>query len=168
MFLSWLRPRRQVRRPVSFRPTVESLDQRINPTSPHFINATSSVANNGALVVNFKEAGLGDNQLIDYTLTGNVSATLGFTNKGGNVVQGEPYQSTNTLLASGTFESGRNGNVTATLTSAAPSDPNLKQPNGNGWKLVFDVSYTNLVLTDTTNDVFTTVPDASLNTFPSK
>jgi hypothetical protein len=166
LFGSFKTSRRQPDR--RFRPTLESLDQRINPTSPHFINATSDVANNGALVVDFKEAGLGANQNIDYELTGDVAGKLGYVNKGGNVVQGEPYQSTNVLFAADTFSSGKNGNVTATLTSDPPSDPNLKQPNGNGWKLVFDVSYTNLKLTDTTNGVFTPVPDASLNTFPSK
>src|SRR5262249_46690305 len=55
VFLSWLRPRRKThKRPASFRPTLESLDERIVPANPHVIFATSSVDGNGALVVNFK------------------------------------------------------------------------------------------------------------------
>jgi hypothetical protein len=169
MLLSSLRNHRkpvESRRPAAVCLGVESLDPRIVPTSPHFISAASAVNSSGALVVNFKEAGLGTNQNIDYELTGDVSATFGFANKGGNVVQGEPWEATNQTFATGTFNSGKNGQVTATLTSATPT-PNLKQPNGNGWNLVIDISYTGLLLTDTTNDVSTTVPDASLNTFPA-
>jgi len=170
MSLSFMRMRRErvkSRRPASFRLGVESLDPRIVPASPHFVGAaTSTVIASGALEVSFKEAGLGDNQNIDYTLTGDVSATFGYVNKGGNVVQGEPWEATDQTLATGTFNSGKNGQITATLTSDAPT-PNLKQPNGRGWTLVYDISYTDLVLTDTTNNVSTTAPDASANTFPA-
>jgi len=41
------------------------------------------------LSATFKEAGLGNNQNIDYTLTADVNATFGFVNNGGNVVQGQ-------------------------------------------------------------------------------
>jgi hypothetical protein len=148
-----------------FRPRLESLDDRFVPAA-HFLFADSSLAASGALVVDFKEAGLGNNQNIDYELTGDLSATFGFVNKGGNLVQGDPWLVSGTTLAEGTFSSGKNGNVTATLTSEAPA-VNLKQPHGRGWTFVQDIAYTNLVLTDTTNDVSIDVPDASLNTFPA-
>jgi hypothetical protein len=167
MLLSALRtPRGESEGPAPFRPALESLDDRIVPASPHFISATSGINAAGALVVNFKEAGLGDNQNIDYALTGDVSATFGYVNKGGNVVQGEPWGATDVVLATGTFSSGKNGQVTATLTSDAPA-LNLKQPSGKGWNLVYDISYTNLVLTDTTSGAFIAVPDASVDTFPA-
>jgi len=38
-----------------------------------------------------------------------------------HVVQGTPFNAVDTTLASGTFSSGKNGQVTATLTSEAPS-----------------------------------------------
>lgn len=148
-----------------FRPRLESLDDRYVPAA-HFLFADSSVTAGGALAVDFKEAGLGNNQNIDYELTGDVSGTFGFLNKGGNLVQGDPWLFTGTTLAEGTFSSGKNGQVTATLTSEVP-EVNLKQPRGRGWTLVMDISYTNLVLTDTTNDVSIDVPDASVNTFPT-
>src|SRR5262249_45479118 len=107
MFLSWLRSRpAQTRRRATFRPMLEALGERINPTSPHFISATSSVDGSGALVVKFKEAGLGDNQLINYELTGNVNATFQFQNNGGNIVQGTPFFAVDVTLATGTFNSG--------------------------------------------------------------
>ena len=156
------------KRPASVGLGVESLDRRIVPTigtGAHFIYAASAVADSGALVVNFKEGGLGNDATVTYTLVGDVSATFGFTNKGGNVVQGEPWQASDVTLATGTFSSDKNGSIEATLTSAAPT-PNLAQPNGNGWTLVYDIAYTDLVLTDTLYGVTTTVPDATANTFP--
>jgi len=51
----------------------------------------------------------------------------------------------------GTFSSGKNGQVTASLTvSPPPSD--ITCPPGQSLELA-SVSYTNVVLTDTTNDV---------------
>jgi len=163
MFLSWLQPRRKPQRRPSFRPMLESLDERIVPANAHFISADSSVNAAGALVVNFKEAGLGDNQRIDYTLEGDINATFQFQNKGGNIVQGTPFFAVDVVLATGTFTSGKNGNITATLTSEAPA-PNpadLKTINGSGWKEILNVSYTNLVLTDTTNNLTINPPNVS-------
>ena len=68
-----------------FRLSLESLDPRINPANPHFVSASSSISGAGVLSATFKEAGLGDNQNIDYTLTADVDATFGFVNNGGNV-----------------------------------------------------------------------------------
>jgi len=168
MLLSWLRPwRHPAKRPGPFRPVMESLDDRLVPANPHFIYAESSLAADLSLVVDFKEAGLGDSQNIDYELTGDASATFGFVNNGGNVVQGNPWLVTAETLATGTFSSDKNGNITASLQSGPPvRDPDLKQPNGNGWKECVDISYTNCVLTDTTNGVSIEVADQSVNTFP--
>jgi hypothetical protein len=41
----------------------------------HFIRASGSLNANGSLTVSFKEAGLGTNQLIDYALTADATAT---------------------------------------------------------------------------------------------
>ena len=168
MLLSWLRTR-PARvgsvRPVSARLSLESLDPRINPANPHFVSASSSITAAGVLSVDFKEAGLGDNQNIDYTLTADVSATFGFVNNGGNVVMGVPWFVTGETLASDTLSSDKNGNIVGTLTGAALT-PNLAQPNGNNWRLVIDVSYTNVSLNDTTNGVSVSVADQSINTFP--
>jgi len=164
MFLSWLQPRRKThKRPASFRPSLEPLEDRFVPTSPHFISATSGINSAGALTVSFKEAGLGANQNIDYKVTGNEDATFGFQNKGGNTVNGTPFHATGAALAQGSFNSGKNGNVVGTLVSDVPTPQpsDFKPINGSGWKLVTNVSYTNVVLTDTTNNLSIGVADQS-------
>src|SRR6476469_2867331 len=120
MLLSWLRARGAAhKRPASVRPSLESLESRLTPTSPHFVSATSAISDTGVLSATFKEAGLGNNQNIDYTLTANVNATFGFVNNGGNVVQGQPWLVTGTTLASTTLSSDKNGNIEGTLTGTA-------------------------------------------------
>jgi hypothetical protein len=167
MLRSWFRPHREpAKRPPAFRPMLESLGERVNPTSPHFVSATSSITADGVLAVDFKEAGLGNNQNIDYTLTADVSGTFGYTNNGGNVVQGVPWLVTGSVLASETLSADKNGNVVGALTGYALT-PNLAQPNGNNWRLVIDVTYTNVYVNDTTNGVSVQVADQSVNTFPA-
>jgi hypothetical protein len=166
MLLSWLRSRRQVRRPVSFRPALETLDQRINPTSPHFIgNASASIDAAGALTVSWKEAGLGNNQNIDYTLAADASGQFQWFNHGGNKPQGQPFQfGPITVSASGTFNSGQNGNITASLTVAAPAPTQdvLDAGTSSNWVLKETVTYSNITLTDTTNGIAATVSPTSV------
>jgi hypothetical protein len=166
MLLSCLRTRRDsAHRPAPFRPSVEALSDRIVPANPHFITASSSISDTGVLSAEFKEAGLGNNQNIDYTLTADVDATFGYVNNGGNVVQGVPWHAESTTLASTTLSSDKNGNIEGTLTGTALT-PNLAQPNGNNWRSVMDVSYTYVYVNDTTNGVSIQVTDQSVNTFP--
>src|SRR5215208_8444389 len=127
----------------------------------HFIRASGSVNNTtGALTVSFKEAGLGTNQLINYTLTADATATYVCVNRGG----GNPSAQNKTTVsgpvtASGTFSSGKNGQVTASLTvSPPPSD--ISCPPGQSLELA-SVTYTNVVLTDTTNNVSISLGDFS-------
>src|SRR5262245_15122647 len=112
MMLSWLRlPTKPARRAASYRPTLESLDSRINPTSPHFIGSASASidASTGALVVTFKEAGLGTNQLVTYEVEADASGQYQWFNHGGNKPQGQPFQF-GPIVVSGTatLDSGKN------------------------------------------------------------
>ena len=127
--------------------------------SPHFIGSPSgTLNNNGTLTVKFKEAGLGTNQNIDYLLSADATATYVCVNKGG----ANPSAQNKTTVAgpvsqTGTFNSGKNGNVTASLTvSPPPSD--ISCPNGQTLQLA-SVSYSNAVVTDTTNGVSIAVGD---------
>jgi hypothetical protein len=122
--------------------------------NPHFIRASGSLNNDGSLTVSFKETGLGDNQLIDYALTADATATYVCVNRGG----GNPSASNKTtvsgpVIATGTFASTKNGQVTASLTVAPPGPGSFSCPPGQGTPQLAQVSYTNVVLTDTTNDV---------------
>ena len=118
----------------------------------HFIRANGSLNNDGSLTVSFKEAGLGTNQNITYVLSADATATYVCVNRGG----ANPSAQNKTTVAgpvssTGTFNSGKNGSVTASLTvSPPPSD--ISCPRGQSLELA-SVSYTNVVLTDTTNNV---------------
>jgi hypothetical protein len=126
--------------------------------SPHFIRASGNLNSDGSLTVSFKEAGLGTNQLINYALTADATATYVCVNRGGaNPSAQNKTTVAGPVIATGSFSSGKNGQVTASLTvSPPPSD--ISCPPGQSLQLA-QVSYTNVVLTDTTNNVSITLPD---------
>jgi hypothetical protein len=126
----------------------------------HFVRASGSLNNDGSLTVNFKEAGLGTNQLINYTLSADATATYVCVNRGGaNPSAQNKTTVAGPVIATGTFSSGKNGQVTASLTvSPPPSD--ISCPPGQSLELA-SVSYTNVTLTDTTNGVSIAVGDFS-------
>lgn len=134
--------------------------QQALAVSPHFISASGTLNANGSLTVNFKEAGLGTNQNINYLLTADATATYVCVNKGGaNPSAQNKTTVAGPVSATGTFNSGKNGNVTASLTvNPPPSD--ISCPKGQSLQLA-SVSYTNITLTDTTNGVMVLVPDVN-------
>jgi hypothetical protein len=172
MLLSWLRSapkapdkRRPARRPASFRPALESLSERICPASPHFLKADASITSTGALQVSFKEAGLGDTATIDYKLSADASGQYQWFNHGGNKPQGQPFQFGPILLsATGSFTSGKNGSITATLTAGPPQTPAdvLAAGSGKNWTLELTIQYSNITLTDMTNNVTVTATPPSV------
>jgi hypothetical protein len=128
--------------------------------SPHFIRATGTVNADGSLTVNFKEAGLGTNQNINYLLSGEGTAIYVCVNRGG----ANPSASNKTAVAgpvsaSGTFSSGKNGQVTASLTVQPPFQ-DIGCPPGQSQELA-SVTYTGMTLTDTTNNVSISLGDFS-------
>jgi hypothetical protein len=127
--------------------------------APKFHAVSSSVNGAGALVVSFDERGLG-NENIDYTLAGDASATYACINGGGNHPQAANKETVNgDVTASGSFEP-KNGRVIASLEAGPISAGSFSCPHGQRLVLAA-VSYTNIVLTDTTNGVSAAVPDAS-------
>jgi hypothetical protein len=127
-------------------------------TSPHFNSASAGLSGTN-LVVSFKEAGLGTNQNIAYTASANASATYVCVNKGG----GNPSASNKTTVqgpvsASGVFSSGKNGNVSASLTLGPPPPPgSFSCPKGQSAQTA-QVSYTDVSIADTTNGVTDPIP----------
>jgi len=118
----------------------------------HFISASASLNNDGTLTANFKEAGLGTNQNIDYALTADGTATYVCVNKGGANPSAQNKTTVNgPVSATGSFNSGKNGNVTGSLTvSPPPSD--ISCPKGQTLQLA-SASYDNATLTDVTNGI---------------
>jgi hypothetical protein len=136
---------------------VAMIAQQALAQNEHFIRASGNLNNNGTLTVSFKEAGLGTNQEIHYTLTADATATYVCVNRGGaNPSAQNKTTVAGPVSAEGTFNSGKNGQVTASLTvSPPPSD--ISCPPGQSLELA-SVSYTNVVLTDTTNNVVQPIP----------
>jgi len=157
---TWSRTRPESKkRPASFRPSLETLGERIVPANAHFVpGGTSSAVNTstGALTVNFHEAGLGSNEAVDITLSGDAAAIYQWFNKGGNRPMGVPFNVNETFAVSGTFFSAQNGQIDGSLSVSPPSvDTFLATNHAANWIPVLSVSYTNVVVTDTTNGVST-------------
>ena len=127
--------------------------------APKFHSASSSVNNDGALVVSFDERGLG-NENIDYTLTADATALYACINGGGKNPSAANKQSFEDQVSGGGSFEPKNGRVVASLTAGPLLAPQFTCPPGQR-RVLAAVTYTNIVLTDTTNNVSTSVPDAS-------
>ncbi|ADU48727.1 hypothetical protein [Intrasporangium calvum] len=124
-----------------------------------FHSATGSVNNSGALVVSFDERGLG-NDNIDYTLTADATALYACINGGGKHPQAANKESfEGSVSGGGSFEP-KNGRVVADLTAGPLLAPQFQCPNGQK-RVLAAVTYTNIVLTDTTNGTSTGVADTA-------
>lgn len=125
--------------------------------SPHFVRASASLSGTN-LVVSFKEAGLGTNQNIDYVASADATATYVCVNRGGaNPSASNKTQVSGPVSASGTFNSGKNGQVTGSLTINPPAPGDFSCPPGQSLGIA-QVVYTNVRITDTTNGVFADIP----------
>ncbi len=130
--------------------------------SPHFVSASATVNADGSLTVNFKEAGLGANELIKYEADANATATYVCVNNGGaNPSASNKTTVSGPVTASGAFDSGKNGNVTASLTLSPPPPPppaTFSCPKGQKGPELALVSYTGVSITDNTNDITEPIP----------
>jgi hypothetical protein len=137
-------------------------------TSPHFINSKTkaTIIGNGDLVVTWKEAGLGDNVNIDYEASANASATCTCVTRSGRCPQAANKVTVGgPVSASGTFNSGKNGQISASLEVSPPPCPPSEPPTcGTGQNLVLsEVTYTDIMLTDLTNGIDATGLPTSLS-----
>lgn len=128
--------------------------------SPHFVSASATVNAGGSLTVSFKEAGLGANQLISYQAGANATATYVCVNNGGaNPSAANKTTVSGPVSATGAFSSGKNGNVTASLTLSPPPPPSaFSCPKGQKGPQLAQVSYTSVSITDTTNHIPEPIP----------
>jgi hypothetical protein len=112
--------------------------------NPHFLSCgASGVNSDGSLNVSFKIAGLGSNQSLTVTASAHADATYACRNHGQqcpNAANKVNVQSD--VSASGDFTSGKNGQITASLT-VDPPPTSLTCPGGQKLVLV-SVSYTNV------------------------
>jgi hypothetical protein len=112
--------------------------------NPHFLKCgASGVNSDGSLNVSFTIAGLGSNQSIDVTASAHADAVYACKNNGQqcpNAANKVNVQAD--VSATGTFTSGKNGSIRASLT-VDPPDTTLTCPGGQKLVLV-SVSYTNV------------------------
>jgi hypothetical protein len=115
--------------------------------SPHYVQGPTASINTstGAIQVSFKAAGLGSNQSIDYSLnTGPWSLTLGCLNKGGNEPQGLETYTASGASSSGTLTSGKNGQITATVSAGGASGLGFTCPSKKMSVVLVSASYSNV------------------------
>jgi hypothetical protein len=117
----------------------------------HFFSATASVNDGGALVVSWDEAGLG-NENINYTLSADSTAVYACINNGGNHPKASNKESVNDAVSAGGSFQAKNGRVQGSLTAGPLTDPSFTCPSGQT-RILAKVTYSNIVLTDTTNGV---------------
>ena len=114
--------------------------------SPHFLRCDASGVNpDGTLNVSFKIAGLGANQTLTVTASAHADAIYGCLNHGAQCPNaGNKVEVQQDVSASGTFTSGKNGSITASLT-VDPPETALTCP-GNQQVVLVSVSYTNVAV----------------------
>jgi hypothetical protein len=116
----------------------------------NFKSATGTVNNAGALVVSFDESGLG-NENVNYTLTGDATALYACINGGGKNPSAANKQAFNGSVSTGASFEPKNGRVQGDITVGPLTAPAFTCPSGQT-RVLAHVSYTNVVLTDTTNN----------------
>lgn len=125
-----------------------------------FFKTTATLAG-GDLVVSWKESGLGDNQNVAYAASAYVTATYVCMTQGGACISGSNYLTVaRTVTATGTFASGKNGSITASLTLEPPVTTEFAC---NGSLVLSEVSYANIQITDTTNNITKTATPSAIS-----
>jgi hypothetical protein len=166
LFSSLRSPKASSKRPAPYRPTLESLDSRILPSgNPHFVSATATINSAGALVVDFKEAGLASGSVETVKVDATGTAVYACINGGGNHPKATNKETVSSeVSASGTFTANKNGNIVGELIVSPPSPGAFSCPPGQTMVLA-SVAYTGISVTDVTSGAFTTVPDTSRTFF---
>ena len=126
--------------------------------SPHFVGAvTAKFASNptkpGSIDVCWKEAGVGNNQQINYLARAqNATATFVCVNNGGNCPSADnKINFTGPISKSGSFSSGQNGAINSCLRIEPPSGDALDCPGQT--VTLSEVSYSDIGVKDTTNNI---------------
>jgi hypothetical protein len=129
--------------------------------NPHFVTVNGNPSGTDFGVC-FKEAGLGDNQLIAYVASADATAQYVCINGGNKHPQATNKETVSgPVSATGTFSSGKNGTINQCLTLHAPSAGSFSCPSGQTLAVAC-VEYTDIDISDTTNNVSASVPDSGV------
>lgn len=132
----------------------------LGTSGAHFFKATASINDSGALVVTFDEAGVGQNQ-VNYTLSASASATYACINGGNNHPKAANKATFNGPVSSPSvgFQP-ENGRVKGSISVGPLGSGSFSCPSGQRLVLA-SVSYSNITLTDTTNNVTASIGSVS-------
>lgn len=113
--------------------------------SPHFVRSDAAIDGAGDMVVSFKLAGLGANVTTTIAISADATVVYGCRTHGGNFPSAANKQElAGPVSASGDFTSGKNGQITGSL-SAAPPAASLVCPHGQAIT-VCSATYADIVL----------------------
>lgn len=155
LFLGLMAPAADAAKPQFLSGTATVTDGELGPTG---LAAASSVGFHGGLLVSFVEVGLGENEGTDYIVTADATAEYACINNGGNHPQAENKGTVaGPVSATGTLTAGSDGRVTGSLPVPPLGPGGLSCPPGQTLVLI-SVSYTNVVITDTTHGVSLSIP----------
>jgi hypothetical protein len=132
----------------------------------HFVGTATvnGVASDGTISVTFKEAGLGNDVTISYSLTGSYVADYGCINRGGKHPQASNKTAESGVLnVTGSASSGKNGVIRDTLTFTPEDASSVLSCPGNQVAVLADIAYTGLSLEDTSNSIFAVLSTDSLS-----
>lgn len=132
--------------------------------SPHFVGrVTATLESDGDLTVSWKEAGLGNNQNINYTAGATSAlATYHCFNPAGQCPNADNKQDVaGPALASGTFNSGQNGSINGSLTASPPA-ATFSCPPGQTMVLT-EVTYSGIQVRDVTNNIVESATPSTLH-----
>jgi hypothetical protein len=112
----------------------------------------------GGLLVSFREVGLGGNASTLYQVTANATATYACINNGDNHPQATNKAGVaGPVSGGGTFTADKGGNIVGAIAVAPLGPGDFICPTGQSIVLA-EVSYTNVVITDLTNNVSESIP----------
>ena len=132
----------------------------LGTSGAHFFKATASINDSGALVVTFDEAGVGQNQ-VNYTLSASASATYACINGGNNHPKAANKATFNGPVSSPSIGfQPENGRVKGSISVGPLGSGSFSCPSGQRLVLA-SVSYSNITLTDTTNNVTASIGSVS-------
>lgn len=125
----------------------------VTAINPQFQKVTAKITAGGALQVEWTETGLGNNQNINYRIEAGASSTWACINNAGEISNKQNFSER--VEKSVTRNSGKNGRVDAVeIIGPVPPSSGFSCPPGQDTFLLA-VSYTNVMVTDTTNGVST-------------
>ena len=134
--------------------------------SPHFVGRVTAILakDQQSVLVAWKEAGLGDNQLVEYQVTADGSSFFVCVTNSGNCPNAEnKHPVAGPVISTVTLSSGQNGQIDGSAVLFPPESGDASCPGGQ--TLTFtEFSLTNIQVTDVTNNVTAVATPDSLST----